>query len=153
MVTPNVLINKLKSQNQRCQGDLATERSNNWLDQWQSGKLSTGSRVQSFLRAFLSLGVPDSVKKLKTIFLYFRSFVLSVLFALVHFKVTRKSLYLHKNKQPFSSPVLENILNSVLCFGQATLIFYFSGPLLTRLSYVYCFCQRMTCLEPCPMGK
>ena len=72
--------------------------------------------------------------------LYFRSFVLSVLFALVHFKVTRKSLYLHKNKQPFSSPGLENILNSVLCFGQATLIFYFSGPLLTRLSYVYCFC-------------
>ena len=56
------------------------------------------------------------------------------------FKVTRKSLYLHKNKQPFSSPGLENILNSVLCFGQATLIFYFSGPLLTRLSYVYCFC-------------
>ena len=45
------------------QADLATEResvddgsckSNNWLDQWQSWKLSTGSRVQSFLRAFPS---------------------------------------------------------------------------------------------------
>ena len=27
---------------------------NNWLDQWQSGKLGTGSRVQSFPRAFPS---------------------------------------------------------------------------------------------------
>ena len=27
---------------------------NDWLDQWQSGKLSTGSRVQSFSRAFPS---------------------------------------------------------------------------------------------------
>ena len=27
---------------------------NNWLDQWQSGKLGTGSHVQSFLRAFPS---------------------------------------------------------------------------------------------------
>ena len=95
-------------------------------------------------RAFVSVRQTNQIalfpfdKPIKS--LYFRSFVLSVLFALVHFKVTRKSPYLHKNKQPFSSPGLENILNSVLCFGQATLIFYFSGPLLTRLSYVYCFC-------------
>ena len=27
---------------------------NNWLDQWHSGKLGTGSRVQSFPRAFPS---------------------------------------------------------------------------------------------------
>ena len=29
-------------------------KSNNWLDQWESSKLSTGSRVQSFARTFLS---------------------------------------------------------------------------------------------------
>ena len=29
-------------------------KSNNWLDQWHSGKLSTGSRVESFPRAFPS---------------------------------------------------------------------------------------------------
>ena len=29
-------------------------KSNNWLDQWESSKLSTGSRVQSFPRAFPS---------------------------------------------------------------------------------------------------
>ena len=29
-------------------------QSNRWLDQWQSGKLGTGSGVQSFPRAFLS---------------------------------------------------------------------------------------------------
>ena len=29
-------------------------KSNNWLDQWQSGKLGNGSRVESFPRAFLS---------------------------------------------------------------------------------------------------
>ena len=27
---------------------------NNWFDQWQSGKLGTGSRVKSFPRAFPS---------------------------------------------------------------------------------------------------
>ena len=35
--------------------DGSTRKSNNWLDQWQSGKLSTGSRVQSFSCAFPSL--------------------------------------------------------------------------------------------------
>ena len=29
-------------------------KSNNWLDQWRSGKLGTGSRIKSFPRAFLS---------------------------------------------------------------------------------------------------
>ena len=29
-------------------------KSINWLDQWRSGKLGTGSRIQSFLRAFPS---------------------------------------------------------------------------------------------------
>ena len=29
-------------------------KSNNWLNQWESSKLSTGSRVQSFPRTFLS---------------------------------------------------------------------------------------------------
>ena len=51
------------------------------------------------------------------------------------FKVTRKSPYLHKNKQPFSSPGFENIWNSVLCFGQATHILLFRAT-----SYLYCFC-------------
>ena len=32
--------------------DDGTRKSNNWLDQWQSGKLSTGSRVKTFPRAF-----------------------------------------------------------------------------------------------------
>ena len=36
---------------------------NNWLDQWQSGKLSTGSHVQSFPRAFqASTDVPVQEK-------------------------------------------------------------------------------------------
>ena len=34
--------------------DDGARRSNNWLDQWQSGKLGTGSRVYSFPRAFPS---------------------------------------------------------------------------------------------------
>ena len=34
--------------------DNGARKSNNWLDQWQSGKWSTGSRVQSFPRAFPS---------------------------------------------------------------------------------------------------
>ena len=34
--------------------DNGARKSNSWLDQWQSGKLSTGSRVQSFPRAFPS---------------------------------------------------------------------------------------------------
>ena len=35
--------------------DDGARKSNNWLDQWQSDKLGTGSRVSSFLRAFPSL--------------------------------------------------------------------------------------------------
>ena len=31
-------------------------KSESWLDKWQSGKLYTGSRVQSFSRAFAFLG-------------------------------------------------------------------------------------------------
>ena len=34
--------------------DDGASRSNNWRDQWQSSKLSTGSRVESFPRAFTS---------------------------------------------------------------------------------------------------
>ena len=34
--------------------DDSARKSNNWLDQWQSSKLGTGSRVQSFPRAFPS---------------------------------------------------------------------------------------------------
>ena len=34
--------------------DEGARKSNNWLDQWQSGKLGTGSRVWSFPRAFPS---------------------------------------------------------------------------------------------------
>ena len=34
--------------------DNDVHKSNNWLDQWQSGKLGTGSRVYSFPRAFPS---------------------------------------------------------------------------------------------------
>ena len=34
--------------------DDCARKSNNWLDQWQSGKLRTGSYVQSFRRAFQS---------------------------------------------------------------------------------------------------
>ena len=34
--------------------DNGARKSNNWLDQWQSGKLGTGSRVSSFPRAFPS---------------------------------------------------------------------------------------------------
>ena len=34
--------------------DDGARKSNNWLDQWESSKLSTGSRVQSFPRAFPS---------------------------------------------------------------------------------------------------
>ena len=34
--------------------DDGARKSNNWLDQWLSGKLGTGSRVQSFPRAFPS---------------------------------------------------------------------------------------------------
>ena len=34
-------------------------KSNNWLDQWQSGKFGTGSRVLSFPRVFpSSMDVP-----------------------------------------------------------------------------------------------
>ena len=48
---------------------------NNWLDQWQSGKLGTGSRVQSFPRAFPSstdvpvmlLNQPNVVKEIEII--------------------------------------------------------------------------------------
>ena len=32
--------------------DDGARKSNNWLDQWQSGKLGTRSRVQPFPRAF-----------------------------------------------------------------------------------------------------
>ena len=39
--------------------DDGAHKSNNWLDQWQNGKLNTWSHVQSFLRAFpLSTDVP-----------------------------------------------------------------------------------------------
>ena len=34
--------------------DNGARKSNNWLDQWQSGKLGTRSRVSSFLHAFTS---------------------------------------------------------------------------------------------------
>ena len=34
--------------------DDCARKSNNWLDQWQSSKLRTGSHVQSFRRAFQS---------------------------------------------------------------------------------------------------
>ena len=34
--------------------DDSMQKSNNWLDQWQRGKLGTGSRVQSFPCAFPS---------------------------------------------------------------------------------------------------
>jgi len=34
--------------------DDGARKSNNWLDQWQSDKLGTGSRVKSFSRAFPS---------------------------------------------------------------------------------------------------
>ena len=34
--------------------DDGARKLNNWLDQWQSGKLGTESRVQSFPRAFPS---------------------------------------------------------------------------------------------------
>ena len=34
--------------------DDGARKSNNWIDQWSSDKLGTGSRVQSFPRAFPS---------------------------------------------------------------------------------------------------
>ena len=44
-----------------------------------------------------------------------------------------KSLYLHKNKQPFSSPGFENILNSVLCLDKQLSYFTFPGHFLLVL--------------------
>ena len=37
--------------------DNGARKSNNWLDQWQSGKLGTGSHLQSVSRAFLDVSV------------------------------------------------------------------------------------------------
>ena len=39
--------------------DDGVHKSNNWLDQWQSGKLGSGSSIHSFPRAFsLSTNIP-----------------------------------------------------------------------------------------------
>ena len=54
---PSVPLNKLLvwfSNRMGTSVDNGARKSNNWLDQWQSGKLGTGSHVYSFPRAFPS---------------------------------------------------------------------------------------------------
>ena len=48
------IINSLRENKTGTSLDDDASKSNNWLDQWQSSTLSTGSRVQSFSRAFPS---------------------------------------------------------------------------------------------------
>ena len=56
---------------------------NNWLEQWQSSKLGTGGRVQSFLRAFpLSTDVPVLLLNQPTYFNTHFAVILTILFAL-----------------------------------------------------------------------
>ena len=144
MVTPNFFVNGLRSQNHRSR--LIIHSGSDSVNKMKTISLHFIHLQQFHSLAGISLGLPYHLLDQKVVkqAIQFRVQKLFTLKTRLVAKPCENKFCLHENKHPFSYSGLKNSLNCRLSFGQATLTFYFSGPLLAGLSY--CFCLWKTCL-------
>ena len=144
MVTPNVFVSTLRSQNHRSRPIIHS--GSDIVNKLKTVSLQYIHLQQFHSLAGISLGLPYHLLDQKVVkqaiqFRVQKTFTFKTRLAA---KPCESNFCLHENKDSFSYSGLKNSLNCRLSFGQVTLTFYFSGPLLAGVSY--CFCWWMTCL-------